>query len=136
MNMLDRQTTLRQAALDRIRASHALEGSASHLGHFCRGRVRSYDLNIDVRTIVGRPSLQNSQAQFRQRIWPQKILAAPYGGDLAGGQLKYVGFQLLHGFDRSGEMAEKPRQTRVHRHIKSDVDLCGAAPATPVHVTT
>ncbi|WP_210328767.1 class I SAM-dependent DNA methyltransferase [Mesorhizobium amorphae] len=127
---LDRQTALEEAARERIKASHVLDGDAARLAHFYRGWASSYELDVDREGYCG-PTVVAELAGAVQTAYLANdraaiaILDAGCGTGLVGAQLKRLGFQLLDGFDLSEEMAEKARKTRVYRHVKANVDLNG-----------
>ncbi|MER9618770.1 class I SAM-dependent methyltransferase [Mesorhizobium sp. M0207] len=130
MNTRDQQTTLEQAARERIKDSHALDGDAGRLKHFYRGWASSYDLDVDRDGYCG-PTIVAELAGAVQTAYLASdraaiaILDAGCGTGLVGVQLKRLGFRLLDGFDLSEEMAEKARKTGVYRHVQGDVDLNG-----------
>ncbi|WP_292176058.1 class I SAM-dependent methyltransferase [Mesorhizobium sp.] len=98
MSISDRQTASGQAALERIKASLALDCNAVRLAHFYRGWARSYDLD------VGSEEYREPTAKDREAT---EILDAGCGAGIVGGQLKRLGFQVLDGFDLSDE---RPRR--------------------------
>lgn len=130
MNTLDQCTALAQAARERIKDSHTLNGDAGRLAHFYRGWASSYDLDVGREAYCG-PTVVAELAGAVQTAYLANdraaiaILDAGCGTGLVGAQLKRLGFQLLDGFDLSVEMAEKARKSRVYRHVRGDVDLNG-----------
>lgn len=119
-----------QAALERIKASHALDGDAARLAHFFCGWARSYDSDVGreeycAPTVVAELASAVQTAYLPKDRAATEILDAGCGTGLVGGQMKRLGLQLPDGFDLSDEVAEKARQIRVYRHVKGDVDING-----------
>lgn len=118
MSISDQQTALGQAAPERIKASHALEGDAAGLANFYRSWASSYDLDVCREEYCG-PTVLAELASALQAAYLVKdrrateILDAGSGTGLIGGQLKRLGFQLLDVFDLSDEMAQKAQQIRI-----------------------
>lgn len=130
MNTLDQRTALDQAARKHIKDSHALDGDVARLAHFYRGWAGSYELDVGREgycgpTVVAELASAVQTAYLANERAAIAILDAGCGTGLVGAQLKRLGFQLLDGFDLSGEMAEKARKTGVYRHVRGDVDLNG-----------
>ncbi|RWM46128.1 MAG: class I SAM-dependent methyltransferase [Mesorhizobium sp.] len=128
-----------QAALERIKASHALDGDAARLAHFFCGWARSYDSDVGreeycAPTVVAELASAVQTAYLPKDRAATEILDAGCGTGLVGGQMKRLGLQLPDGFDLSDEVAEKARQIRVYRHVKATSTSTGRAPITPVRV--
>ncbi|MER8428633.1 class I SAM-dependent methyltransferase [Mesorhizobium sp. M1403] len=130
MNTLDQQTPPEQAARERMKESHALDGDPSRLAHLYRGWASAFDVDqarvgycgpMIVAELAG--AVQTAYlAGHRNAI---AILDAGCGTGLVGVELERLGFRLIDGFDLSEEMAEKARQTGVYRHARGHVDLNG-----------
>ncbi|MDX8502617.1 class I SAM-dependent methyltransferase [Mesorhizobium sp. VK4C] len=128
MNTLDQQTALQQAARERIKNSHALDGDAGRLAHFYRGWTNSYELDVGSDgycgpTIVAELAGAVQTAYLSRQRTAIAILDAGCGTGLVGVELERLGFRLIDGIDLSEEMVEKARQTRVYRHVRGNVDL-------------
>lgn len=130
MNTLDQQTATEQAARERMKASHALDGDAGRLADLYCGWANSFDRDqghvgyrgpVIVAELAGAVQTAYLDGQ-RNAI---AILDAGCGTGLVGVELERLGFRLIDGFDLSEEMAEKARQTGVYRHARGDVDLNG-----------
>ncbi|RWN54088.1 MAG: class I SAM-dependent methyltransferase [Mesorhizobium sp.] len=130
MNTLDQQTAPEQAARERMKASHALDGDAARLAHLYRGWASAFDLD-QARVGYCGPMIVAELAGAVQTAYLAgqrnaiAILDAGCGTGLVGVELERLGFRLIDGFDLSEEMAEKARQTGVYRHAQGDVDLNG-----------
>ncbi|MER9254424.1 class I SAM-dependent methyltransferase [Mesorhizobium sp. M0598] len=130
MNTLDQRTALEQAARERIKDSHTLDGDAGRLAHFYRGWASSYELDVGRDGYCG-PMIVAELAGAVQTAYLARqrtaiaILDAGCGTGLVGVELERLGFRWIDGFDLSEEMAEQARQTRVYRHVQGNVDLNG-----------
>lgn len=131
MNALDQRTGLEEAALKRIKDSHALDGDIGRLSHFYCEWASSYDLDVGREEYCG-PTVVAELAGTVQTAYLANdrasiaILDAGCGTGLVGVQLRRLGFRLIDGIDLSEEMAEKARKTGVYRHVRGDVDLNGS----------
>ncbi|RUU45191.1 class I SAM-dependent methyltransferase [Mesorhizobium sp. M6A.T.Ce.TU.002.03.1.1] len=130
MNTRDQQTVPEQAARERMKASHALDGDATRLAHLYRGWASAFDLDqrrvgycgpMIVAELAG--AVQTAYLAGQRNA--VTILDAGCGTGLVGVELERLGFKLIDGFDLSEEMAEKARQTGVYRHAQGNVDLNG-----------
>ncbi|OHV64245.1 methyltransferase type 11 [Mesorhizobium sp. LCM 4576] len=130
MKTLDQHTAPEQAARERMKASHALDGDASRLTELYRGWASAFDLDqgrvgycgpMIVAELTGAVQTAYLAGQRNAIV----VLDAGCGTGLVGVELKRLGFRLIDGFDLSEEMAEKARQTGVYRHARGDVDLNG-----------
>ncbi|MER8950788.1 class I SAM-dependent methyltransferase [Mesorhizobium sp. M0809] len=130
MNTPDQQKALEQAARERIKDSHALDGDVGRLTNFYREWASSYELDVGLDGYCG-PMIVAELAGAVQTAYLAKqrtaiaILDAGCGTGLVGVELERLGFRLIDGIDLSEEMAEQARQTRVYRHVRGDVDLNG-----------
>ncbi|MER8434932.1 class I SAM-dependent DNA methyltransferase [Mesorhizobium caraganae] len=130
MNTLDQRTALEQAARERIKDSHALDGDVGRLTHFYREWASSYELDVGRDGYCG-PMIVAELAGAVQTAYLARqratiaILDAGCGTGLVGVELERLGFRLIDGIDLSAEMAEQARQTRVYRHVQGNVDLNG-----------
>lgn len=130
MNTLDQQTALEQAARERVKDSHALDGDAGRLAHFYREWASSYELDVGRDGYCG-PMIVAELAGAVQTAYLARqrtaiaILDAGCGTGLVGVELKRLGFRLIDGIDLSEEMVEQARQTRVYRDVRGGVDLNG-----------
>ncbi|MGX5804412.1 class I SAM-dependent DNA methyltransferase [Bradyrhizobium sp. Arg314] len=130
MKTLDQQTTPEEAARERMKASHALDGDAGRLADLYRGWASAFDLDQGRVGYCG-PMIVAELAGAVQTAYLARernaiaILDAGCGTGLVGVELKRLGFRLIDGFDLSEEMAEKARQTGVYRQARGEVDLNG-----------
>ncbi|MER9953219.1 class I SAM-dependent methyltransferase, partial [Mesorhizobium sp. M0047] len=131
MNTPDQQTALEQAARERIKASHSLDGDVGLLTSFYREWASAYELDVGRDGYCG-PMIVAELAGAVQTAYLARqrtaiaILDAGCGTGLVGVELERLGFRLIDGVDLSEEMAEQARQTRVYRHVRGDVDLNGS----------
>ncbi|MFD1984340.1 class I SAM-dependent DNA methyltransferase [Mesorhizobium newzealandense] len=130
MHTLHQHTAPEQAARERMKASHALDGDAGRLAHLYRGWASAFDLD-QARVGYCGPMIVGELAGAMQTAYLAgersaiTILDAGCGTGLVGVELERLGFRLIDGFDLSEEMAEKARQTGVYRHARGHVDLNG-----------
>ncbi|MCV3211574.1 class I SAM-dependent methyltransferase [Mesorhizobium sp. YC-39] len=130
MNALNQQAAPEQAARERMKVSHALDGDAGRLAHLYRGWANGFDLD-QVRVGYCGPMIVAELAGAVQTAYLAtqrnaiSILDAGCGTGLVGVELERLGFRLIDGFDLCEEMAEKARQTGVYRHARGNVDLNG-----------
>ncbi|CDX52840.1 Type 11 methyltransferase [Mesorhizobium plurifarium] len=123
-------TAPEQAARERMKVSHGLNGDAVRLAHLYRGWASDFDLD-QARVGYCGPSVVAELAGAVQTAYLARsrneiaILDAGCGTGLVGVELERLGFRLIDGFDLSEEMAEKARQTGVYRHARGNVDLNG-----------
>lgn len=128
MNTLAEQNALRQAAQERIKASHTLDGDAKLLVGYYREWAGSYELDLErehYRSPLILAELAGAvQAAYigRERA-AMTILDAGCGTGLVGIELDHLGFRLIDGFDLCETMAEMARQTGSYRNVQGDVDL-------------
>ncbi|PAP98599.1 class I SAM-dependent methyltransferase (plasmid) [Mesorhizobium mediterraneum] len=128
MKAPDQQSARDQTA--RQKASHSFETNAGYLSKSYRDGAGTYDLDLGRMgycgpTVVAELAAATQTAYFAKERAVITILDAGCGTGLVGLQLKRLGFQLIDGIDLFEEMAEKARQTRVYRHVRSNVDLNG-----------
>ncbi|MEI8703005.1 class I SAM-dependent DNA methyltransferase [Mesorhizobium sp. ISC15] len=130
MNTLGKQTAPEQAARERMKASHGLDGDAVRLARLYRGWASAFDLD-QARVGYCGPIIVAELAGAVQTAYlagPRNaiaILDAGCGTGLVGVELERLGFRLIDGFDLSEEMAEKARQTGAYRDARGNVDLNG-----------
>lgn len=139
MKAPDQQSARDQTA--RQKASHSFETNAGYLSKSYRDGAGTYDLDLGRMgycgpTVVAELAAATQTAYFAKERAVITILDAGCGTGLVGLQLKRLGFQLIDGIDLFEEMAEKARQTRVYRHVRSNVDLNGPLPTTPARAMT
>ncbi|MDX8535858.1 methyltransferase domain-containing protein [Mesorhizobium sp. VK25A] len=128
MNTSHEQQASEQAAQERIKASHQLDGDAVRLAHYYSGWANSYNLDVDRDRYCGPVVVAELAATMQAAYMDENraamaILDAGCGTGLVGRQLVRLGFQLIDGFDLSEAMAEKARQTGIYRQVQSKVDL-------------
>ncbi|ESX11691.1 class I SAM-dependent methyltransferase [Mesorhizobium sp. LSJC264A00] len=130
MKTLDQQTTPEEAARERMKASHVLDGDAGRLADLYRGWASAFDLDQGRVGYCGPKIVAELAGAVQTAYLAGKrnaiaILDAGCGTGLVGVELERLGFRLIDGFDLSEEMAEKARQTGVYRRARGDVDLNG-----------
>ncbi|RAZ73000.1 class I SAM-dependent DNA methyltransferase [Mesorhizobium atlanticum] len=130
MSSADPKTAAEQAARERIKTSHALNGDTVRLAQLYRGWADTFDQD-QIRVGYCGPVIVAELAGAVQKAYldgPRnavRVLDAGCGTGLVGMELQRLGFGLIDGFDLSEDMAEKARQTGVYRHVRGDIDLNG-----------
>ncbi|BCM17709.1 class I SAM-dependent DNA methyltransferase [Mesorhizobium sp. J8] len=130
MSSTDPKAAAEQAARERIRVSHALNGDSVRLAQLYREWANTFDQD-QVRVGYCGPAIVAELAGAMQNAYldgPRNavpILDAGCGTGLVGVELNRLGFGLIDGFDLSEAMAEKARQTGMYRNVRGNVDLNG-----------
>lgn len=128
MNPVHEQTAREQAAHERIKASHVLNGNAARLADHYQAWASSYNRDVDRERYCG-PLIVAELAGAVQAAYIDgdraavAVLDAGCGTGLVGRQLKRLGFRSIDGFDLSEAMAQEARQTGIYRQVESDVNL-------------